>query len=53
MKPSIHGKELSCLDVRDFYLLLWRAGYSSRVYDDWQVVRGDSADLVLAIQLTP
>uniref|UniRef100_A0AAX7SU53 Exocyst complex component n=1 Tax=Astatotilapia calliptera TaxID=8154 RepID=A0AAX7SU53_ASTCA len=31
VKPSMHGKELSCLYVSGFYLLLWPAYYPSRV----------------------
>uniref|UniRef100_A0AAX7UZ72 Immunoglobulin V-set domain-containing protein n=1 Tax=Astatotilapia calliptera TaxID=8154 RepID=A0AAX7UZ72_ASTCA len=53
VKPSMHGKELSCLYVSGFYLLLWPAYYPSRVPDHRQGVRVDGPDLVLTIQLTP
>uniref|UniRef100_A0A669D8A2 FAT atypical cadherin 3a n=1 Tax=Oreochromis niloticus TaxID=8128 RepID=A0A669D8A2_ORENI len=52
VKPSMHGQELSFLDVSGFYLLLWPAYYPSRVPDHRQGVGVDSPDLVLTIQLT-
>jgi len=52
IKLSMHCKELSCLEIHGFYLLLWPGHSASMVYDDWQGVLVDGLDFVLLIQLT-
>ena len=51
VKPSMHGKELPCLDIC-LYVLIWPGYYTSRVSDDEQGIDVDGSDLVLTIQLT-
>lgn len=53
LKPSMHGKELSYLDVSGFYLLFWQVYYPSTVPDDWQGIDADRPDLLPPIQPTP